>query len=235
MKKYYSSVESQWKSYLIAILFNLNQQQVVNDVIKQQLEEEEEQIYLGIIANWLITRWNTIPFNHFHQGMAFQSRGDFRHFSHRHHHHHHFSVVLLKRAKWWNNVIMWLNWWLDKRLYKLITDCDVIGKLWYFLCYISLAEISFSPSTPNTMKTSAKTLFHKQTRDERAKPNIFSTPFSHKIYIYSCGLEERGNNKQKAEGRRKKLFLPRKSEWSWEKCCLNRFPCIFYYTVDGFF
>lgn len=143
----------------------------------QQLQER----YFGIIANWLIT-WNTIPSNHLHRGMIFQSRDCCRFPSPLHSR----SDWVDGREKWWNNVIRWLNWWHNKRLYKLITDCDVIFKLWHslsprFICY-QHRENLFSPSTPNTMKTSVE--HSPNSKPGGGEKNIFSTPFSHKIYIY---------------------------------------------------
>lgn len=156
MKQYSSS---HWKSMKFSFYHNFihsTSQQVVNDVIYQQLRER----YFSIKANWLIT-WNTIPSNHFHRGHDFQLpvSVDFRHP----------RLLIDSGEKWWYNVIRWLNWWHNKRLYKLIMDSDVITKLWLSLCFISYQfRKIFFPLDTKAMKTSVEH-FQKQTRGGEPK------------------------------------------------------------------
>lgn len=131
-----------------------SQQVVDGDVMEPVITSRD---ILGIIANWLITR-NTIPLIiSVGRGMISRVEGcvvDFRHTPPR--------GSVQDETKWWNNgIIRWLDWWHNKRLNKLITDCDVIAKLWLHLLSASRKSLR-SP----TMKTSAtlegrrKHIFH---------------------------------------------------------------------------
>lgn len=155
----------------------------------QQLQER----YFGIIANWLIT-WNTIPSNHLHRGMIFQSRDCCRFPSPLHRR----TDWVDGREKWWNNVIRWLNWWHNKRVYKLITDCDVISKLWLFLSLhvlsvISIAKISFPPRHPTQWKHPSNIL---RTANRKGARKTYFPLHSVIKFTFILRLEERENNKQ---------------------------------------
>lgn len=92
------------------------------------------------------------PPNHFcWSGDDFSSRGcvvDFRHTPP--------PGSVQDETKWWNNgIIRWLDWWHNKRLYKLITDCDVIAKLWLHLLSASRKSLR-SPHNENIRHVGGK-------------------------------------------------------------------------------